>query len=100
MQGISFKDVVEVTSKYLLHLINPNQVEDNELIGDLTASCKSFLALCKKNKRRSFGDRINEVSKGIENESVAEIPKTGLKTRILSNLQNTICSAYGIRRTT
>lgn len=84
MQGISFKDVVEVTSKHLFYPINLNQVEDKELIGNLTASCKSFLALCNKNKRRFYGDRINEVSKAIENEFVAEIPKIGLKTRILS----------------
>lgn len=83
MQGISFKDVVEITSKHKLYPINLQQQEDKELIENLVTSCKNFLALCNKTKRRFYGNRINEVSKAIENEFVEEISKTGLKTKIL-----------------
>ena len=41
------------------------------------------MALCNKAKRRFFGNRINEVSRAIENELVEEIRKTGLKPKIL-----------------
>lgn len=84
LRQVSLKDVVEITSGHQLYPIDLDQSEDKELIDNLTASCKSFLALCSRNKRRFYGARINEVSKSIENEFVAEIPKTGLKTRILS----------------
>lgn len=83
LQGVSFKDVVEVTSNHKLYPISFEQQEDKELIESLTTSCKHFLALCNKTKRRFFGNRINEVSKAIENELVEEIRKTGLKTNIL-----------------
>ena len=70
LQGISFKDVIEVTSGYELIPINPQLIEDVELIEKLILSCKNFLALCNKAKRRFFGNRINEVSRAIENELV------------------------------
>ena len=83
MQGISFKDVIEVTSGYELIPINLQLEEDAELIEKLILSCKNFLMLCKKAKRRFFGNRINEVSRAIENELVEEIRKTGLKPKTL-----------------
>ena len=84
LQRVSFKDVVEITAKHALYPIELDQLEDKELIQKLTESCKHFLALCNKTKRRFFGNRINEVSKAIENELVEEIRKTGLQTQILS----------------
>jgi hypothetical protein len=72
----SFKDVVEVTSNHKLYPVSLEQQEDKELIESLTASCKHFLALCNETKRRFFGNRINEVSKAIENELVEEMRKT------------------------
>lgn len=83
LQRVSFKDVVEVTAKHAMYPVNLEQQEDQELIESLTASCKHFLALCNKTKRRFFGNRINEVSKAIENELVEEIRKTGLRTQML-----------------
>jgi hypothetical protein len=44
------------------------------------------LALCNKAKRRFFGNRINEVSRAIENELVEEIRKTGLKPKMLPTM--------------
>lgn len=84
MQGISFKDVLETTSGYKLHPVNLQQQEDNELIETLVNSCKNFLALSNKAGRRHTGNRINEVSKKIENELVDEIKKTALGVKILS----------------
>jgi len=86
MERLPFKDVVKVTSGYELIPINPNDQMDIELIDDLTASCKNFSALCKKAKRRFFGNRINEVSRAIENELVEEIRKTGIKPKILASM--------------
>ena len=83
LQGISFKDVIEVTSGYELVPINLQQKEDAELVEKLIYSSKNFLTLCNKTKRRFFGNRINEVSRAIENELVEEISKTGLKPKIL-----------------
>jgi len=66
MQGISFKDVLEITSEYKLHPVNIEQKEDKELIEILTNSCKNFLALSNKAGRRHRGNRINEVSKKLK----------------------------------
>ena len=73
LDKVSFKDVLELTSPYQLHTIYLNQQNDKELIETITKSCKDFLALCNKTKRRFQGARINEVSKAIENELVEEI---------------------------
>lgn len=84
LDKISFKDVLELTSPYKLLPIDLKQAEDEELINALISSCKNFLTLCTKTKRRWEGERINEVSKPIENELVEEIRKTGLSTRLLT----------------
>ncbi|MGA7077048.1 MAG: hypothetical protein WBZ42_11005, partial [Halobacteriota archaeon] len=84
LDKVSFRDVLELTSPYKLQPIDPNQQDDKELIETITKSCRDFLALCNKIKRRFQGARINEVSKAIENELVEEIRKTGLSTKILS----------------
>lgn len=84
LDRVSFKDVLELTSPCKLLPIDMNQEEDKELINTLKKSCKDFLTLCNKTKRRWEGERINEVSKLIENELVEEIRKTELSTRILT----------------
>jgi hypothetical protein len=84
LHKVSFKDVFEFTSPYKIVPINLSHEEDKELIEIITASCKHFLALCNKTSRRFQKERINEVSKAIENELVEEIRKTGLSTKILS----------------
>jgi hypothetical protein len=84
LDKVSFKDVLELTSPYKLLPIDMSQDDDKELINTLKKSCKNFLALCKKTKRHWEGERINEVSKPIENELVEEIGKTDLSTRILT----------------
>jgi hypothetical protein len=84
LDKVSFKEVLELTSPYKLYPINLSQEDDKELIESLIKSCKHFLALSNKTKRGYEGERINEVSKAIENELVEEIRKTGLSTKILS----------------
>jgi len=84
LDKVSFKEVLELTSPYKICPINLSEEEDKELVETLTQACKHFLALCNKTKRRYEGDRINEVSKAIENELVEEIRKTGFSTKILS----------------
>lgn len=84
LDKVSFKDVLELTSAYKLLPIDMSQDDDKELINTLKKSCKDFLTLCNKTKRRWEGERINEVSKLIENELVEEIRKTELSTRILT----------------
>jgi hypothetical protein len=84
LQRVSFKDVVEVTSKHKLYPVNPQLQEDNELIESLTASCQHFVAFTNKTGTRFRGERINDVSRPIENVLVEEIRKIGLRTRILS----------------
>ncbi len=83
MHGLSFKDVVEVTTGHDLVPLNLEQKRDAELVKNLINSCNHFLLLCHKTKRRFFGNRINEVSRAIENELVEEIQKTGLKPEVL-----------------
>ena len=79
MHGLSFKDVVQVTSNHELVPIDLEFKEDIELVENIIYSCKNFLKLCNKAKRRFRGNRINDVSRAIENELVEEISKTGLK---------------------
>ncbi|MGQ9679609.1 MAG: hypothetical protein ACUVV4_02425 [Candidatus Bathyarchaeia archaeon] len=81
MQGVNFREVVEGTSNHKLIPLNLELKEDKELIENLVASSKNFIALCNKTKRRFYGTRINEVSKAIENEFVEEIRKIGLKNK-------------------
>jgi hypothetical protein len=83
LKDISFKDLVEATSEFKLHPVDPNQHEDKELIEDLSTAFKHFVAFSNKTGTRFTATRINDVSRHIEEILVEQMYKTGLKARIL-----------------
>jgi hypothetical protein len=48
LKDVSFRDLVEATSEFKLHPLDPKLHEDKELIEDLTASFKHFVAFSNK----------------------------------------------------
>jgi len=83
LKDVTFRDLVEATSEFKLHPVDPKLPEDKELIEDLSAAFKHFIAFSNKTGTRFTATRINDVSRHIEEVLVEQMQKTGLKARIL-----------------
>jgi hypothetical protein len=83
LKNVSFRDLVEATSEFKLHPLDPKLYADKELIEDLAASFKHFVAFSNKTGTRFTAKRINDVSRHIEEVLVEQMHKAGLKTKIL-----------------
>jgi hypothetical protein len=83
LKDISFQDLVESTSEFKLHPVDLKLPEDKELVEDLSAAFKHFIAFSNKTGTRFTATRINDVSRHIEEVLVEQMQKTGLKARIL-----------------
>jgi hypothetical protein len=83
LKDISFQDLVEATSEFKLHPVDLKLPEDKELVEDLSAAFKHFIAFSNKTGTRFTATRINDVSRHIEEVLVEQMQKTGLKARIL-----------------
>jgi len=83
LKNVSFRDLVEATSEFELHPLDAKLPEDKELIEDLSAAFKHFVAFSSKTGTRFTATRINDVSRHIEEVLVEQMHKSGLKARIL-----------------
>jgi hypothetical protein len=83
LKDVSFGDLVEATSEFKLYPVDLKLPEDKELIEDLSASFRHFIAFSNKTGTRFTATRINDVSRHIEEILVEQMHKTGIKARIL-----------------
>lgn len=83
LKDVSFRDLVEATSEFKLFPLDPKLPEDKELVENLAASFKHFVAFSNKTGTRFTATRINDVSRHIEEILVEQMQKTGLNARIL-----------------
>ncbi|MBN2066391.1 MAG: hypothetical protein JW771_06250 [Candidatus Thermoplasmatota archaeon] len=83
LRKVSFPELVEATSGYMVFFLDRADSKDNELYEKLATAANSLLKICHKTRRRFQGNRINEVGIAIEEEFVQELRKTDLSPRLL-----------------